>query len=519
MDQLPIDALLDVSGEFAMYLKQRRYSANSVRTYCQNARLLYRRAEELGWLSSNQAAAEAWRPVLQALKTVPRSPKSLVRFAIAKGKGPSDFRETDLQAWCKSMELRGHKHATVRFLKGLFRRTILQAGLESLLPNFNCRPYPTKYGVPTRDLPEPLRNELIALLQWKQARFAKGRPQRARHRAVSAYILESWINRLYGFAKNVGKYSNINTLIGLVREDVVTSFAEWALNERHLSRGSMMKLSMIYGAVRHHPDYKGQNWEWFSTLFSMLPEDQEAVRLAKKAAKTLPYDVLCTVPVRIREKRLKMKCNAWHTSWLVMEELLITWLTILPWRQRNIRECRLGEPETANVFYGQLSTLVHIAKPQWVEDALRVNPAEKFWQFHFQEDETKTGNSVRGILPRRLIPLLEDYLQNHRPNIVAAIDPGTLFLNQSGGARDRQATTDLVAQLVLEHAGRRVTPHIYRDIFAYAWLDDHPEDFLTLSKILWHQNINTTLRTYGRNFDESNGVRRIDDWLASRSAK
>ena len=88
-------------------------------------------------------------------------------------------------------------------------------------------------------------------------------------------------------------------------------------------------------------------------------------------------------------------------------------------------------------------------------DALRVNPAEKFWQFHFQEDATKPGNSIRSILPRRLIPLLEDYLQNHRPNILADFDPGTLFLTQSGGARDRQATTDLVAQLVLEHAGRR----------------------------------------------------------------
>jgi site-specific recombinase XerD len=90
--------------------------------------------------------------------------------------------------------------------------------------------------------------------------------------------------------------------------------------------------------------------------------------------------------------------------------------------------------------------------------------------------------------------LLEEYLQNHRPNLVAGTDPGTLFLNRSGGGRDRQATTDLVAELVLEHAGRRVTPHIFRDIFAYAWLDDNPEDYLTLSKILWHRSIKTTLR-------------------------
>ena len=39
-----------------------------------------------------------------------------------------------------------------------------------------------------------------------------------------------------------------------------------------------------------------------------------------------------------------------------------------------------------------------------------------------------------------------------------------------------------------------MTPRIFRDIFACAWLEDHPEDFLTLSKILWHLNINSTLR-------------------------
>src|ERR1017187_6538549 len=41
IDKLPIEALLDVSGEFATYLKQHHYKVNSVRTYCQNARLLH----------------------------------------------------------------------------------------------------------------------------------------------------------------------------------------------------------------------------------------------------------------------------------------------------------------------------------------------------------------------------------------------------------------------------------------------------------------------------------------------
>jgi len=51
---------------------------------------------------------------------------------------------------------------------------------------------------------------------------------------------------------------------------------------------------------------------------------------------------------------------------------------------------------------------------------------------------------------------------------------------------------------------------------AVKWLEEHPEDYLTVSKILWHRNIQTTLRIYGRNFDESHGVRRMEAWLEDR---
>src|SRR5919197_3673101 len=61
-----------------------------------------------------------------------------------------------------------------------------------------------------------------------------------------------------------------------------------------------------------------------------------------------------------------------------------------------------------------------------------------------------------------------------------------------------------------------VNPHLLRDIFAYRWLDDHPEDYATLAVILWHKDIRTTLRIYGRDFNESNGICSIDAWLRRR---
>ncbi len=177
----------------------------------------------------------------------------------------------------------------------------------------------------------------------------------------------------------------------------------------------------------------------------------------------------------------------------------------------------MGDPETANLYFAPLPTLTHIAKPKWVEDALQQNPEQSFWQLYFREQETKTGQKVRGIVPRCLIPLLEEYLDKHRPTLAAVPDPGTLFLNRDGKALERQITTDQVAEIVLKHTGRRTTPHLFRDSFAYAWLDAHPEDYLTLSKILWHRNIKYTLTIYGRNFDESSGARRIDEWLGTGS--
>jgi integrase len=92
-------------------------------------------------------------------------------------------------------------------------------------------------------------------------------------------------------------------------------------------------------------------------------------------------------------------------------------------------------------------------------------------------------------------------------------DPGTLFINRAGGPLASYSIRDLVANITFRCAGRRVTPHVCRDIFAYHWLDDRPEDYLTLSKILWHRNVNITLQKYGRRFDESNGTCKLEEFL------
>ena len=511
--EISIDLLVDVRSPFSDFLRMRKYADNSIRTYRQNTQRLIRWAEQLGWVSGKQSIEEAWKPFLDALAGDPRAYSCIVYHAIQSRRLPSEFSVADLDAWGEAMLLAGRQYRTVRSGKWNFRRAVAGAGLNASLPKLDPAPRKSIYRVRLSELPEPLGSEVKELLAWKQLRFVRGRPQWTRHRPVSSKQLLSNICRLFGYAKNVGNFNDINTLRSLFTEEIVSAFVDWGLNERGLHRGSLRCLSMLYSGLRHHPKYKDQNYEWFITLFDEIPEDDDSISQEKKARKSVPFEDLRRIPAEIRGTRMKLSKDDPKTSRLFHDEFMISMLTTLAWRQRNLRECRLGEPEAANLFFAPLPPFIHIAKPKWVIEALAKNANQAFWQIFFREDETKMGQKVRGILPRRLIPLLEEYLAVHRPRLIHQKDPGTLFLNEDGCAIDYQLMTYHISELVLKHCGRRMTPHLFRDAFAYAYLDVHPEDFLTLSKILWHRSIKYTLGVYGRNFDESNGVRRVDEWL------
>ena len=109
------------------------------------------------------------------------------------------------------------------------------------------------------------------------------------------------------------------------------------------------------------------------------------------------------------------------------------WLTALPWRQRNIRECRINGP-APNLFRGKIPSFSDIDRPDWVQQEEKRSPDAEFWQFHFTPDETKTEVDVHALLPRPLIGILEEYLGEYRPRLLHGPDPGTLFLNQEGKA-------------------------------------------------------------------------------------
>ena len=83
-----------------------------------------------------------------------------------------------------------------------------------------------------------------------------------------------------------------------------------------------------------------------------------------------------------------------HAAELVKEEFLIKWLLTLPWRQRNIRECRIGG-SNPNIFKAKLPSGRALDMPDWWDEAQR-NPEATFWQMRFfRRKQRQAGRSAR----------------------------------------------------------------------------------------------------------------------------
>jgi integrase len=513
---LQIAALSKVDCDFRKYLRQRRYSVNTVRAYSNYSAILLRKAKELGWVPRQPEIPDAWKAVVEAFeKAVLRPRKDLVTYAIANAQNPAEFGDNEMRTWREAMIGQGGNCDYIDEMIRRFRFVVLNAGLAERFPRLTCTRRYSVYGVPLHSFPAKLRTEVEMLLKWKQDPFAPGRPRGGRIRPVTARYLGSTITRLYGFVRNV-EGREPSRLLKLVTEPSMVSFVTWSLNDRKLDGTSFAgHLSVLYATLRHYPAYKDQNFSWLGELIAQIPRTLDSAISERKARKYVPYGDLAEIPGKMREERVTAKnLSSRQIAILAHDELLISFLLTLVWRQRNLRECRINSLSgKANLFKEELPPLVTFAIPGWAENLLKSNPNEQLWQFRFSEDGTKMGNQVRSVLPRRLVPLLEEYLQHHRPALLNGLDPGTLFLNRSGGHLTPKIAIDYITSMTLRYVSKKVNPHLFRDIFAFFWLDAHPEDYLTLSKMLWHKNINTTLRRYGRRFDESHGLRKVEEWL------
>lgn len=195
------------------------------------------------------------------------------------------------------------------------------------------RPIPSHHPLYTgiTAFPAALREEVEALLRWKQDAFAPGRPSRAQIRPVSATKLQKTFCEFFGFAQNVFERYDIATMGELVTEEIVSSFVSWSLRERKVKSCSLApRLWMVYAALRHHPKYKHLNLRWFQELINAVPLDDEDEAIARKERKYMPFKVIAKIPELIRSGRTSAAKRSERALALqVRDELLMKWLVVL----------------------------------------------------------------------------------------------------------------------------------------------------------------------------------------------
>jgi integrase len=527
----------------------KKLERNSVRSYVNYAQMLLRLAVELGWLPVPSNVEFEWRAKFDgvdwsAIKDGTRLRHAcykLMRFAVAAGVAPGKFSDEHLKAH-KDLKVDNGRHP--KYAKNTiqrFRLGITRAGLRGEFPKVSHSADDRCFGIAIEEMPEPMRSQLRAVIDNRVGAGTRRlplpvtksdgkkafKPGEVKIRPITAKQAEESAGKVLGFTQRPeGLWLGIDLngkveLFDALNFKVIDAFITWQLDDREMTGKSLSGLSVLCASLDMYPGYKDVDFKWFRDLIATIPEDDEEAVIDRKSEKYLPHIVLCGIPAKIEQERRHVEKGTVEYARLTHDMLLTTWMPTFAWRQRNARECSLDTSKRCkNLFKARLSEYYrNAAIPEEIQALLAEDPDAEVWQIFFSKDQVKTGQTIRGIVPLHIVPLLEEYLEL-RHLLIGKADPGTLFLNRGrgkhrGGALSKLAFGDLIGGLTQKYAGRWVTPHLYRDALAHHWLDEHPEDYLSLSKHLWHININTTVQRYGHKYDESFGLKKVGGWTGS----
>lgn len=522
LDEILIESLFekDTRKGFRPFLVG-RCKENTIRKYVDHIRFLAARAMELS-ARQKDAVPAVWQEVVtEAAKR--NCLAFALYFARIKAK-PQLVSSKDTNALIKKLVDDGAYYKPTKGKAVSFWRLLDELGVNGEKPA--CVRKLPRFGCMFKAL--PFREKVQAMLDWRTDEYSPGRPDEDRMRPATAKVLRGTICTLFGYVSKEFPSMVITDVPDLYTKVIVESYIKCEMNERKVDGYSLRKrLAALCAAIRIYPHYhptdpesgevKPLDLAWSKTVLATLPKkkDKDKIKLRKSKSR-VEHKLLRTIPAQMAAKRQLTKAGTIEFAISLRNQLLWAWLLVLPWRQRNIRECRIGEGNNPNLFKGPITSDFELQP--WVKDeiekARKNNKTAEFWQMRFSKDETKVGNSVEAVIPLNLIKLLEEYLEN-RHLLITGIDPGTLFVSDRGLAWTDNQVTDLVETLTLRWVNTVINPHRWRDLFAYAFLVEFPKDYLTLSKALWHTTIQETLETYGAEFGIANAVVATESWAAN----
>lgn len=289
-----------------------------------------------------------------------------------------------------------------------------------------------------------------------------------------------------GIVSNAQELETVDSILDLFTPARIRDFATRLSAEHGCKRTTIVgRVGRMINALRLSPRFRDVNFDWvYEILREFRIENPEELR-SRRRTKEVDYDLLSSMIKKMNAERNALKDPSdEELGWRVHDELLIVWMTTLPWFPLCIREARLLGDEP-NIFNLPAPNVGTTGIPPWAVVERDNNPRSTFWQFQFSRSETPNGMPANGFVPRRLITLLDKYTTLHRRHLLQGADPKTLFLDRFGGRMTAISLMQRVGILTERYLQKKVTPEAFRAIFGYHWLDEHPGDYQGVAGILW----------------------------------
>ena len=114
----------------------------------------------------------------------------------------------------------------------------------------------------------------------------------------------------------------------------------------------------------------------------------------------------------------------------------------------------------------------------------------------FTAEDTKERKPLSFELPVLLTPYLDRYIERLRPLLLDGRASERLWVTIRRGPMAAQTIYFHVCELSQELLGRRINPHLFRDIAATAVAVDHPDNVLVSARLLHNSSLKTTDKHY-----------------------
>jgi hypothetical protein len=341
--------------------------------------------------------------------------------------------------------------------------------------------------LPYTQWPPDLQEAFTTFETWATTPVVPGRPAGLRKRMVTIEAYRTGFASYFGYLHYTAHLAPIfDHLFDL---GLVTAYVHWHVNDYHHRTTAFIRnfLKDLHALIRQYrpneelcakvlalkktlpvpsPCYdKTDAWVSLSTLDeigrSLWPRKQ---------------------PHEIRRDKDKQHPGM-HSAVRAGIALMLQLWTRIPYRQRNMREMRLGDN-------------LH-------------KDGQGRWRLTFRGEQLKIA-SKRGQtnvfalpFPPSLVPLLEDYLTLWRPIILAKVGhPDThVFLTQFGTPYTTSTLRRTTSKIIYSYTGRHWHPHAIRTVWATEWIQKTHGDFY-IAAVMLNDRLETVIAKYTHLLEE-----------------